>query len=60
MNDWKTTLAGALAASAHLWANGADWKQILAAAAIAALGYFAKDGGKSGNEKKPNKSSPTP
>lgn len=45
--NWKTTLAGVIAAAAQVLASGAiesgDWKQIAAAVGTAVLGYLAKD-----------------
>ena len=41
--NWKTTLAGVIAAVAHLTVNGVGWKQLLVAAAVAAIGALAKD-----------------
>jgi hypothetical protein len=41
--NWKTTLAGVLAAVAHVTVNGTSWKQLLVAAAMAAIGALAKD-----------------
>lgn len=40
---WKTTLAGAVAAALHVLANGTNWKQLLVAAGMAAIGALAKD-----------------
>lgn len=39
----KTTLAGAGIAALHVVVNGVNWKQLLLAAAMAALGALAKD-----------------
>lgn len=44
MNNWKTTLLGALAAFLHLYANGMSVKSAAAALALGALGAAAKDG----------------
>jgi hypothetical protein len=41
--SWKTTLAGLLAAVAHVSVNGVGWKQLAVAAAIALLGAVAGD-----------------
>jgi hypothetical protein len=41
--NWKTTLAGVLAAVAHVTVNGVGWKQLLVAVAMAAVGALAKD-----------------
>ena len=41
--NWKTTLAGLVAALAHVSVNGIGWKQLAAAAAMAAIGALAKD-----------------
>jgi hypothetical protein len=41
--NWKTTLAGVLAAVAQVSVNGVGWKQILTAVGIAAIGALAKD-----------------
>lgn len=41
--NWKTTLAGLVAAVAHVSINGVSWKNLLVAAALAALGYFTQD-----------------
>jgi hypothetical protein len=48
MRNWKTTLLGLLAAviialQPLLDQGEVTWKSLLLAAAIAALGYFAKD-----------------
>ncbi len=48
MKNWRTTIAGALAAAViaiqPIVATGnVDWKAVGVAAAVAALGYFAKD-----------------
>lgn len=43
MKDWKTTLAGLLAGAAQLVASGMNWKAVLAASAVAAMGVVAKD-----------------
>jgi hypothetical protein len=43
MKDWKTTLAGAVAAVAHVSVNGTSWKQLLVASTVALLGYLAGD-----------------
>jgi hypothetical protein len=42
-SDWKTTLAGYAAGALNMFANGTNWKQILASVAIAALGHVASD-----------------
>lgn len=41
--NWKTTLAGLAAAVAHVSVNGVSWKNLLVAAAVAAVGALAKD-----------------
>jgi uncharacterized membrane protein YjjB (DUF3815 family) len=41
--NWKTTLAGVLAAVGHVVVNGANWKQLAVAAAMAAMGALSKD-----------------
>lgn len=49
MSDWKTTLAGLAGAVAVAWhpliGDEFDWRRLSLAAAVAALGYFARDGG---------------
>jgi hypothetical protein len=55
MKNWKTTLFGALLAIAValqplLTTGSLDWKAIVIAALIAAIGYFAKDAGVTGKE----------
>ncbi len=42
-NHLKTTLAGAAIAALHVFVNGVNWKQLLLAALMAALGAIAKD-----------------
>lgn len=46
--NWKTTLAGFGAGALNLFANGANWKQVLVSAGLAFLGAFAKDHNVSG------------
>ena len=46
--NWKTTLAGVVAAvgmavSAFLTEGGTDWKKLVVAVGIAAMGALAKD-----------------
>jgi len=41
--NWKTTIFGLGAGALQLAAGGTDWKHILSAVAIAAVGAFAKD-----------------
>ena len=41
--SWKTTFAGLAAAVAHVSVNGVGWKQLVVAAAMAAIGAFAQD-----------------
>lgn len=43
MKNWKTTVAGIVLAVAHVAVNGVGWKQLLVAAAMAAVGALAKD-----------------
>lgn len=46
MNNWKTTAAGLVAAIAYALANYTgrnDWQGYVGAAAIAAMGFLAKD-----------------
>lgn len=48
MKNWKTTILGALAAiiiaiQPLIETGEINWKSVVIAAAIAALGYFAKD-----------------
>lgn len=43
MRNWKTTLAGVVAALANLSVNGVTLKHFIVSAAIAALGALAKD-----------------
>lgn len=40
---WKSTLVGMALAAFHVFQAGANWKQLLLAAATAALGAFSKD-----------------
>ena len=40
---WKTTAASAGLAGLHVLVNGVNWKQLLLAAAVAALGAISKD-----------------
>jgi len=42
MKSWKTTLAG-LGGAIAVALQGTDWKHILVAVAVAALGFFSKD-----------------
>ena len=42
--NWKTTLAGAFAAGATLWADGSDWKHAIVASLIFIAFALAKDG----------------
>jgi len=56
MKNWKTTLVGAafaiVVAVQPIIATGTiDWKAVIIAAFIAALGYLAKDAGVIGVEK---------
>ena len=48
--NWKTTIAGLLAAALQMFANGTNWKSVLAATSVAAIGVLAKD---SDNHSKP-------
>lgn len=41
--NWKTTLAGLVAAVSNVSVNGVGWKQLLVSAAMAALGALARD-----------------
>lgn len=43
VKNWKTTVAGLAAAIAHVSVNGVSWKNLLVAAAVAAIGALAKD-----------------
>ena len=46
MNPWKspiTTALGLAAGGLHLFATGTNWKNVIAAVAVSALGAFAKD-----------------
>jgi hypothetical protein len=43
MKNWKTTLFGIGAGALNMFANGANWKQVLVSGALAAIGIFAKD-----------------
>lgn len=43
LKNWKTTLAGVIAAAAQVTVNGVGWKQLLVAVAMAAVGALAKD-----------------
>jgi transcription elongation factor len=46
MENWKTTAAGAGAAVLNAWATGGmdgRWQSWVASAAIALIGYFARD-----------------
>lgn len=43
MTNWKTTVAGAAAAALNMFANGANWKQILLSTAMLVFGAMAKD-----------------
>ena len=55
--NWKTTVAGIAAGLLNAWAGGGlnldnpDFKALLASAAIAALGWLAKDAGVTGTAK---------
>lgn len=58
MKNWKTTLAGCLAAAVTAAATGftatgdtTNWQDYATAAGLAAVGYFAKDSGVTGTEK---------
>ena len=42
LGDLKTTFAGAALAGWHVVATGVNWKSLLTAAAIAALGALSK------------------
>jgi len=44
LTNWKTTLAGAFAAGAGLWADGGDWKHVVVAAFVFTGFALAKDG----------------
>ena len=48
MNDWKTTLAGAVAAGTQVFAHGLNLKSALVAFAMFLIGAFAKDTQKEG------------
>ena len=43
MKNWRTTVAGLVAAFLQLYAGGMNLKSAAAAAGLAALGAFAKD-----------------
>lgn len=56
MKSWKTTLVGAIGAALTvalpmIGGGPIAWSTVGTAAAIAALGYFAKDAGITGAEK---------
>lgn len=56
MKNWKTTLFGALGAALTvavplMQTGGVSLKDVAVAAAIAFIGYFAKDAGVSGTQK---------
>lgn len=58
MKNWKTTLAGGIAAAVtaaatHFSATGyvVNWQGYAVAAGLAAIGYFAKDAGITGPAK---------
>lgn len=43
MKNWKTSIAGAVAAALSLFANGTGWKQCLVALGMLLLGLVSKD-----------------
>lgn len=44
LGNWKTSLAGIIVAAIQLHQGGMSWTNALLAAAMAALGFAAKDG----------------
>ena len=56
MKNWKTTVIGVgtaifIAVKPYILTGQIDWGQLLMAAGVAALGYFAKDAGVTGTAK---------